>query len=33
MMRDPKALSGWVARAFEAAAKLPPKAAKKTAKK
>ncbi len=32
MMRDPKALAGWVARAFGAAAKLPPKSAKKPAK-
>jgi hypothetical protein len=28
MMRDPAALRGWIARAFKAAAKLPPKAAK-----
>lgn len=28
MMREPKALAGWVARAFEGAAKLPPKLAK-----
>src|SRR5215467_13276704 len=28
MMRDPAALRGWIARAFEAAAALPPKAAK-----
>jgi hypothetical protein len=33
MMRDPKALAGWVARAFEGAAKLPPKPAKKPAKR
>src|SRR5215475_9511267 len=33
MMRDAKALARWVARAFEGAAALPPKAAKKTAKK
>ena len=32
MMRDPKALRGWVERAFKAAAKLPPKAAKAKAK-
>jgi hypothetical protein len=30
MMRDPAALRGWIARAFKAAAKLPPKAAKPT---
>jgi TfoX/Sxy family transcriptional regulator of competence genes len=29
MMRDPAALRGWIARAFKATAKLPPKAAKK----
>ena len=28
MMRDPAALRGWIARAFKAAAKLPPKSAK-----
>lgn len=28
MMRDPKALAGWIARAFREAAKLPPKPAK-----
>jgi TfoX/Sxy family transcriptional regulator of competence genes len=28
MMRDPAGLRGWIARAFKAAAKLPPKAAK-----
>jgi hypothetical protein len=28
MMRNPAALRGWIARAFKAAAKLPPKAAK-----
>jgi len=28
MMRDPAALRGWIGRAFKAAAKLPPKAAK-----
>jgi hypothetical protein len=28
MMRDPRALAGWIARAFAAAAELPPKAAK-----
>jgi TfoX/Sxy family transcriptional regulator of competence genes len=33
MMRDPKALAGWVARAFAGAAKLPPKPAKPVAKK
>ncbi len=33
MMREPKALAGWVARAFEGAAKLPPKSAKKPAKR
>jgi hypothetical protein len=33
MMRDPKALAGWVARAFAGAAKLPPKALKPVAKK
>jgi hypothetical protein len=34
MMRDPKALRGWIERAFDGAAKLPPKAAaKKTTKK
>ena len=29
MMRDPKALRSWIARAFKAAARLPPKAAQK----
>jgi TfoX/Sxy family transcriptional regulator of competence genes len=33
MMRDPAALRGWIARAFKAAAKLPPKAAKPATKK
>jgi TfoX/Sxy family transcriptional regulator of competence genes len=33
MMRDPKALAGWVARAFEAAAKLSPKPAKRPTKR
>jgi TfoX/Sxy family transcriptional regulator of competence genes len=33
MMRDPKALRRWLARAFAAAAKLPPKPAKKPRKK
>ena len=33
MMRDPKALRRWIARAFAAAAELPPKPAKNTAKK
>ncbi len=33
MMRDPKALAGWVARAFAGAAKLPAKPAKPVAKK
>ncbi len=33
MMRDPKALRRWIARAFAAAAKLPPKPAKKPANK
>jgi len=32
MMRDPKALRTWVGRAFEGAAKLPPKPAKPTKK-
>jgi hypothetical protein len=32
MMRDPKALAGWVARAFAGAAKLPPKTAKSSPK-
>lgn len=31
MMRDPQALAGWVARAFAAAAELPPKPTKKSA--
>ncbi|HLK94094.1 MAG TPA: TfoX/Sxy family protein [Polyangia bacterium] len=33
MMRDPKALRGWVKRAFTGAARLPPKTIKKTIKK
>ena len=33
MMRDPAGLRGWIARAFKAAAKLPPKAAKPAKKK
>lgn len=33
MMRDPRALAGWVARAFAAAARLPPKGAKRPAPK
>src|SRR3954468_18529127 len=33
MMRDPRALRSWIARAFKAAAKLPPKADKKKADK
>ncbi|SRR5579871_1382040 len=32
MMRDPKALRGWLKRAFDGAAKLPAKAAKKPTK-
>jgi TfoX/Sxy family transcriptional regulator of competence genes len=32
MMREPKALASWVARAFAGAAKLPPKSAKTSAK-
>ena len=33
MMRDPKALRGWIGRAFKAAAKLPPKTEKTKAAK
>jgi TfoX N-terminal domain len=33
MMGDPKALAGWIARAFVGAAKLPPKATKAPGKK
>jgi len=33
MMRDPKELRSWIGRAFKAAAKLPPKVAKKKAAK
>lgn len=33
LMRDPKALRGWIQRAFDAAAALPPKAAKQPTRK
>jgi hypothetical protein len=33
MMKKPKELRAWIGRAFDAAVALPPKAAKKSAKK